>query len=185
MSRKFRAQMQRVGRAVGTLLCAIAAAAAVAACGDESTESVKRESTGVASAHNGESEHTGETAWLGLDDETPPEEWLVQRREKSVTQVGPHKVNAARVLLEEASQRFGDQSRMIANRAVQLEQMLAQKGYDEDAMALIETLMHVAPGSKPTGGFASICQYYFNLRVQGLDREQALSVLAERYGPDA
>ena len=47
--------------------------------------------------------------------------------------------------------------------------MLADKGHREDALVLIETLMQAVPSSgRPTGGFGQICQYYFNLRAQGL-----------------
>lgn len=173
--------MQHARRVVNTSLRAVAIAALAAAggCGDEGSESVKRDDGSVVSAP------AGETAWLGLADDTLPEEWLVRRKIKPGAEIDPRAVEAARTLLEQASKRLGDHTRMIANRAAQLESMLAEKGYGEDAVDLIETLMRVAPGSKPTGGFASLCQYYFNLRVQGLDREQALDALAKRYGSGA
>ena len=170
--------MQHARRIIHVSLCALTIAAG-AGCGDENSDAAKRDGGSDASAL------ASETAWIGLADDTLPEEWLVRRKVKAGAEIDPRKVEAARALLAEASKRFGDKSRMIANRAAQLESMLADKGYGEDATALIETLMRIAPGSKPTGGFASLCQYYFNLRVQGLDREQALDALAKRYGSGA
>jgi hypothetical protein len=181
MPQKIRAQIEHARRAVRTSLCALAMAAAAAAggCGDEGSVSTKHDDAAVAAVP------ADETVWLGLADDALPEEWLVRRKTKEGAEIDPGAVEAARVLLEKASERFGDQSRMIANRAAQLESMLADLGFSEDAMALIEALMRIAEGSKPTGGFAPLCQYYFNLRTQGLDREQALDTLVKRYGSGA
>ena len=122
--------------------------------------------------------------WLGLTEDMLPEDWLVRRRLAATAEIDPQEVEAVRTLLAKASGQFGDKPRMIANRAAQLEAMLADKGQREDALVLIETLMRAVPASsRPTGGFGQICQYYFNLRSQGLDRAHALAALSERYGP--
>ena len=69
---------------------------------------------------------------------------------------------------------------MIANRAVQLEGMLAGVPASEKALDLIESLTAVV-GSRAES-FGAICQQYYNLRSSGLGREEALSDLKQRYG---
>jgi len=178
MSPKIPGETQPVGRVVHIGLCALtmAVAAIGASCGDERQETAKKDEAPIAD------KAAGEAAWLGLADDDLPEEWLVRRKANTGAAVDPRAVEAARTLLERASTRFSDQPRMIANRAAQLEEMLAEKGHSEDATTLIEGLLRAAGGSKPTGGFASLCQYYFNLRAQGLDRDQAIDALAKLYG---
>jgi hypothetical protein len=83
-----------------------------------------------------------------------------------------------------AAHRFGDPPRMIANRAVQLEAMLASAGISESAPELIVSLSEISE-ERPREGFGSLCQHYFNLRKQGLDREAALAQLKSRSGLEA
>ncbi|WP_141700643.1 hypothetical protein [Methyloceanibacter superfactus] len=68
---------------------------------------------------------------------------------------------------------------MIANRAVQLEGMLAAQGIDESAPELIETLSRAVARADRKEGFGSVCQHYFYLRQQGVGREAALQQLKE------
>lgn len=179
MVRKPRTQKHGIGRAVGATQRALAVALAVAcgACEDEAAQTHKGSSSVATVAEDERPE------WLGLTEDMLPEDWLVHRRLAPRAEIASQDVEAARALLVKASGQFGDNPRMIANRAAQLEAMLADKGHREDALELIETLMRAAPGSRPTGGFGQICQYYFNLRAQGLDRAHALAALSERYGP--
>jgi hypothetical protein len=81
-------------------------------------------------------------------------------------------------LLMTAQERFGDTTRMIANRAVQLEGTLKTKGIDEKAPEIIASFSHAAEQARPLDGFGAMCQNYFILREQGVGKEEALAHLA-------
>ena len=71
---------------------------------------------------------------------------------------------------------------MIANRAVQLEQMLKEEGGDETAVSLIgraDRGHRTRPDRKFRRG--RDIQYY-NMRKAGLSGQQALDELSKRYG---
>jgi len=69
---------------------------------------------------------------------------------------------------------------MIANRAVQLEEMLKEKDIDESAPAIIVTLSEVPGNKRYLESFASLTQQYYNLRMDGIDREQAIEALKKQ-----
>lgn len=70
---------------------------------------------------------------------------------------------------------------MIANRAVQLEQMLKEEGGDETAVMLIGELTRViAPGHIESFGAAG--HQYYNMRKGGFSSERALAELSKLYG---
>jgi len=117
--------------------------------------------------------------WLDPRDTTRPERWLASREAKADLEDDDPKVIALRDDLIMAAHRFRDKPRMIANRAVQLEAMLAAAGIIEHAPELIVLLSTAATDGQPQEGFGSICQHYYNLRIQGLDREAALAQLKE------
>lgn len=71
---------------------------------------------------------------------------------------------------------------MIANRAVQLEGMLAARGGTEQAPDLIELLAQVVDGVSAAEGFGAVCQHYYNLRSSGLGQDETLTDLKRRYG---
>lgn len=113
--------------------------------------------------------------WLGAHDPAPPAPWLIAHLP------GPARANdatpeAVTDLLQTAAERYRESPRMIANRAVQLQTMLAEEGLDEDAVSLLRLLARLPPANRVS--FSADCQHYYNLRVQGLDREQALARLA-------
>ena len=115
--------------------------------------------------------------WLDAHSSVTPEQWLASRvAQKDLAETDP-KVEAMRAELQTAAKRFGDEPRMIANRAVQLEEMLAARGIDEGAPELIALLSSSA--AEPKEGFGSVCQHYFNLRQQGIGRDAALQQLKE------
>ena len=117
--------------------------------------------------------------WLGLHDAVTPERWLASREANADLAEDDPKVIALRAELAAAAQRFRDPPRMIANRAVQLEAMLAAIGVAEHAPELIALLSSAAGAVRPQEGFGAICQHYYNLRKQGLDRDTALAQLKE------
>ncbi|RUP11218.1 hypothetical protein [Hyphomicrobium sp.] len=122
-----------------------------------------------------------QTDWLSMQDETAPGDWLIAREMKSGAKLLPDDADKLRQSLAEASARFKDSPRMIANRAVQLEQMLKDEGSDETASVLIGGLTKaVAPGRIESFGAAG--QQYYNMRKAGLSRERAFDELSKHYG---
>lgn len=113
--------------------------------------------------------------WLGAHDAAPPGPWLIAHLPDRARANGttPEAVTA---LLQTAAGRYRESPRMIANRAMQLQTMLAEEGLDEDAVSLLTLLARLPPANRVS--FSADCQHYYNLRVQGLDREQALARLA-------
>lgn len=117
--------------------------------------------------------------WLDQRNETAPEVWLASREAHADLDEADPAVLALKANLDIAARRFHDPARMIANRAVQLEDMLAAEGVEEHAPALIQMLTEAAGGRDAREGFGAMCQHYFYLRKQGLDREAALSQLKQ------
>ena len=106
-----------------------------------------------------------------------PELWLASRAAgHDLVETAPE-VEATKTLLEEAGKRFREYPRMIANRAVQLEDMLHSKGLGEPAVQLITDLAEVPGDVRYVESFGSLSQQYYNLRLQGLERQEALDLL--------
>ncbi len=124
--------------------------------------------------------------WLNAHSEVTPEQWLASRAAHAdLTEADPE-VQAIRAELYTAAKRFGNEPRMVANRAVQLEEMLSAEGIDESAPDLIAFLNSMASDTRPKEGFGTVCQHYFNLRKQGVGRDAALERLKDTsfLGPD-
>jgi hypothetical protein len=115
--------------------------------------------------------------WLDARDETTHERWLASRVAHADLAEKDQAVVVMRENLRAAARRFGDPPRMIANRAVQLEEMLASTGIEESAPDLIESLTAVSDVQSQREGFGAMCQQYFYLRKQGMNREAALKQL--------
>lgn len=120
--------------------------------------------------------------WLDSTDAIRPEVWLASRLSNRAASEATPSLEQLAALLEAASRQFHDPPRMIANRAVQLEGMLAELGGTEQAPELIEILARVIDGSDAREGFGAVCQHYYNLRASGLGQDQTLTDLKRRYG---
>ncbi len=115
--------------------------------------------------------------WLQVGDKTAPSEWLANRESG-----GRAEKDAARRLqavLATADARFYEGSRMIANRAVQLEAMLRENGVNEDARTIIEQLSSIAQDGEHAG-FGETGKHYVTARLQGASREEALALLKRK-----
>lgn len=77
---------------------------------------------------------------------------------------------------------YRESERMIANRSVQLSDMLASLGIEESAPVVLDELLEIAGGSNMEEGFGALSQHYFNLRAAKVSREEALATLKSRYG---
>ena len=122
--------------------------------------------------------------WLDLKDRTPPEQWLASREAGEDVPSSSSGVAELRALLAQADRRYGETPRMIANRVVQLEAMLAERGIEETARRVIEGLIAVGREDDPRN-FGETAQHYFNIRVTGMSREEALLSLVPKDGSAA
>lgn len=154
------------------LLSLLAVVALAVGCSDNEPPA---ESAYVSSPVAEPGQATGD--WLTVNDKTPPARWLMAHRldghhsnDNQETLIGQ--------LLTDASRRFQENPRMIANRALQLQSMLAGAGMTEDAVELIRRFLTL-PERPELRGFSANCQHYFNLRQQGHDPDTALAALAD------
>jgi len=156
---------------VAPICGAMCLVAAVAAC-DEAEESVRAPPPVVAS-----DAAVAGVAWLDLTDETRPEVWLASREAgRAMTPDDPAAADYL-VLLQDAASRFNETPRMIANRTVQLEAMLGERGIDEDTRRILTGFLAVATKDAARRDYGSMCHHYFNLRSTGVDRPAALAAL--------
>ncbi|MDQ2081622.1 hypothetical protein RA307_15660 [Xanthobacteraceae bacterium Astr-EGSB] len=115
--------------------------------------------------------------WLDMHDPTPPEQWLASR--EAARDLGRSAATVASFgnLLARAHRHYTETPRMIANRAAQIEEMLRARGIDESARLVIEGLVG-AGSDERRRGFGEAGQHYFNIRMTGASRDQALQALA-------
>ena len=120
-------------------------------------------------------------AWLSPTDGMEPALWLA-RREPGQPAADVHvRSDHLRHSLARTAEIFIEDPRMIANRTVQLGQMLAEAGAPETYADLLDGLEEAAAPTHRKQLYGELCQHYYNLRQQGLDRAQTLARLAERY----
>lgn len=115
--------------------------------------------------------------WLKQIDPVSADQWLASREVGHDLDLYDPAVIKMREKLDIASKRFRDHPRMIANRAVQLEGMLQEKQIAERAPEIIDTLCEVQLSGRSVESFSSLTQQYYNLRMEGLDRGQAILAL--------
>jgi hypothetical protein len=158
---------------LSAVLCVVVAATA---CSEESEERTTAGTAPQAPVAIYELTH------LGVTDHIPPEQWLASRQAGRDLPEDDPSVAAFKRALETAGRRFRDYPRMIANRAVQLEEMLQEKNLAEPAPQLIARLSEVPGETRSVESFGALCQHYYNLRMQGLDQHEALEIL--KHGGD-
>lgn len=114
--------------------------------------------------------------WLDIKDGISPAIWLASR--EAGRDVPPNDPMAAtlRALIEQADIRFSEGPRMIANRAVQVQAMLAERGVRETAREVIEGLVSIGQVGE-RAGFGETCQHYVNARMASGSRVAALDAL--------
>lgn len=115
--------------------------------------------------------------WLEAHHEIDPADWLIIRSQAALAgEVTGH--DHRQNLLKQASEHFRESPRMIANRAVQLEDMLLEIGIEESAVSLIDHFTHLPTVGTPHN-FSAYCQYYFNIRAKGYPQGYALTELSK------
>lgn len=164
----------RSKRALMLALC-IMSCTSLAACSDDVPQSAERRtSDGGVKSH--------QVKWLELSSEISPAQWLASRGEDAPRSLHDAEVKRIAALLVEAHKRYRESERMIANRSVQVEDMLQKIGYTETATDILEDLSGIATEVGQTEGYGSISQYYFNLRAAQSSRAETLTTLKARYG---
>lgn len=123
--------------------------------------------------------------WLSPTDATEPALWLASQEPRQSAETITERTDHLRHSLARAKRTFIEDPRMIANRTVQLGQMLAEAGQGEDYSALLDGLEAAAATSHRKQLFGELCQHYYNSRQQGLDRTKALVRLTDRYAAQA
>lgn len=113
--------------------------------------------------------------WLDGQVEMSPQEWLV-KRSKAVVSDEAAEIERAAELLVDAAERFDESYRMIANRAAQLEDMLQEHRINETAVDLLEWFTQL-PALQTPHSFSALCQYYYNLRVDGKTEDEIIQNL--------
>lgn len=123
-------------------------------------------------------------SWIDVDDKMSPALWLASREAGRDLPADDPAVASFRALLHEADIRFSEASRMVANRAVQVQGMLAERGVKETPREVIEGLVSIGEIGE-RAGFGETCQHYVNARVTSPDRAAALAALKRRPLPAA
>ncbi|UMY16891.1 MxaH protein [Methylobacterium organophilum] len=119
--------------------------------------------------------------WLGQTDGTEPARWLAGRAAGHPLPGDAAEVMAMREALAQARGGFVEDTRMIANRTVQLGQMLSEIGKPEPYLVLLQGLGRIAAErGRHKSLYGEMCQHYYNTRAQGADHDTALARLAER-----
>ncbi len=175
----------KVKASAGLPLCCVCSslivlASMLTACGDEQAGELPATSAPAVEAKPS----SANLEWLKQTDAVAPEHWLASRSAGRDLDPYDPAVEEMRRTLEVAAARFRDHPRMIANRAVQLEEMLQEKNIDERAPALIATLCEVPGATRYVESFSALTQQYYNLRMEGRDRAQAIEALRRQNDPD-
>jgi hypothetical protein len=152
--------------------------ATVSLLGTSCEEASEPQATVPAASQAADSHALVRREWLTQHDRIAPDRWLASRAAGVDVAPDDPSVATMHALLVTARERFGDSTRMIANRAVQLEATLKMKGINEKAPAIIESFSRAAGQARPFDGFGAMCQNYSTLREQGMGKEEALAHLA-------
>jgi hypothetical protein len=161
----------RAGACVGLFMLLLA----IAGCGDDPGG----ESRGA--ARSGSEPH--KAAWLEVQSAITPAQWLVSRDEEKPRSLSDPDVQRVTKNLKAAHALYRESPRMIANRAVQLSDMLADIGISEPATDVLADLTGIASEVGQTEGFGGVVQHYYNLRAARMARDEALETLKAHYGP--
>lgn len=122
--------------------------------------------------------------WLKPEDNTDPAIWMAQKEAEEDPAYDLERGTAEiRPILEDANKNFIESSRMIANRAVQLEQTLKGKGITERAKDIITILNSARNPDIQNHRFGALCQYYATLRLQGMSNQDAIRTLSKHQVP--
>ncbi|KKN39657.1 hypothetical protein LCGC14_0741330 [marine sediment metagenome] len=110
--------------------------------------------------------------WLDGRVDMSPQQWLIKRSTETITDEKAQAEQAEKLLII-ASNKFDENPRMVANRVAQLEDMLLEHNINETAVHLLEWFTQL-PNTKTPHNFSALCQYYYNLRIQGKSKDEII-----------
>ena len=160
-------------------LAPLAALFLMTACDDTQVDSGRR-----AVAPETKAFSLASARWIDVKDKVSPAVWLASREQGRDVAANDGSASSFRTLLADADARFTEGPRMIANRAVQVEEMLRERGVRESAREVIEGLVSIAPPTE-RAGFGETCQHYVNARTASPSRAAALEALRREPLPAA
>lgn len=153
----------------------------VAGCSDEPAFNRPAENQS-SEKHSGLAGNDDLPKWIDARSHVDPVVWLIKREKVSGRALSVEDADRLRQSLAKAADRFKEDPRMIANRAVQLETMLAPRDASESAVQLIGRITGVVHEEGRAEGFGALGQQYYNLRKAGLSEQEAINDLTKRYG---
>lgn len=171
-------------RAAALCLLAACGVLALASCGEEEERRPSASSapaSGPSALQPAPARPAPARDWLEVGDHTPPEVFLATLSSRSGTSPSPEALAELATLLGTADSLFEENRRMVANRTLQLERMLAGLSLVEPPQALLEGFIAVGRSARRVG-YGELCQHYFNLRAAGASRQEALAALGAPAG---
>lgn len=160
-------------RSAGGLLLALLGAASLVACGDEADEPQRK----IVSVNR----PAPLPKWLTVKDVIEPSLWLRSREVGRLVLPSDPEVDRLRRAMHQATLRFFEDQRMIANRTAQAADMLAEAGQPERNVDIMTGMIDVADATVAKKAYGDMAQHYLNLRKEGMDRTAALNSLTTSY----
>ena len=121
-------------------------------------------------------------SWLSVKDNIEPALWLREREVgHDVLPIDPE-VDRIRHAMNQLSERFFEDRRMIANRTAQTADILAEVHQPERYVDIMTGMVDVADTSPQKKLYGEMCQHYINVRRTGKDRTSTLRQLVDAYG---
>lgn len=157
------------------MVATLASSALLAACSDDAPSSRN-------SARPTERPAPHRVEWLDVGTKITPAQWIVSRNADTLRPKDDAEVRKVAERLDDAHAVYRESERMIANRAVQLSDMLGSLGIEESAPQVLDDLTRLANDVSMTEGFGAVTQHYYNLRAADMPRADALATLKSRYG---
>jgi len=152
-----------------------------AGCSDEPVSNHEAEHQS-SEKHSGLAGNDNLPKWIDATSRVDPVAWLIKREKALGRDLSADDAEQLRQSLAKAADRFKEDPRMIANRAVQLETMLKPRNTSESAVQLVGRITDIVHETGRAEGFGALGQQYFNLRKAGLSEQEAIDDLTRRYG---
>jgi hypothetical protein len=120
-------------------------------------------------------------AWLTPRNHVEPALWLRTREVGHDVLPDDPEVDRLRRALNQASVRFYEDTRMIANRTAQTRDMLVEANEPELSVDIMTGMVDVADAAFGRKHYGEMCQQYLNLRRKGVSRSDAPTQLTAKY----
>lgn len=119
--------------------------------------------------------------WLSPKDKMEPAVWLRSREAGHEVLSSDPEVDRLRRALHQASIRFYEDTRMIANRTAQTSDMLGEAHQPERLVDIMTGMIDVADVTVHKKLYGEMCQHYLNIRKSGNNRSAAIVQLTDAY----